>query len=113
MDAWDHTESARVNLSLVPRLKPDEEEVNRSCSAASGDQQSVRAGEIDPSRSSEHAPPMVGASAAGGGTSGDLRADGGRSFLAPGHLPDREEAGEGTSAALPDHRGSSALGEHH
>ena len=31
----------------------------------------------------------------------------------PDHLPDREGAGEGTAAAVPDHRGSGAVGEHH
>jgi putative DNA methylase len=31
----------------------------------------------------------------------------------PGHLPDREEAGEGAAAAVPHHRGTGEVGEHH
>jgi predicted HTH transcriptional regulator len=38
-----------------------------------------RAREVDPPRAPEHAAPVVGAAAAGGGAGGDLRADGGRS----------------------------------
>ena len=33
--------------------------------------------EVDPPRAPEHAAPLVGAAAAGGGAGGDLRADGG------------------------------------
>ena len=58
----------------------------------------------------EHAAPVVGAAAAGGGAGGDLRADGGRPVGAPGPLPDREEAGEGAPAAVPHHRGTGASG---
>ena len=55
-----------------------EEETDRSRSAAGRDQQGQRAGEVDPPRAPEHAAPLVGAAAAGGGAGGDLRADGGR-----------------------------------
>ena len=71
-----------------------------------------RAGEVDPARAPVHAAPVVGAAAAGGGAGGDLRADGGRSVGASGHVPDGEGAGEGAPAALPDHRGAGAVGEH-
>ena len=72
----------------------------------------VGAGEVDPPRASEHAASVVGAAAAGGGTGGDLRADGGRSVGASGHFPDREGAGEGAAAAFPHHRRPRAVGEH-
>ena len=54
------------------------QETHRSRAAARGDQQGLGAGEVDPARASEHAAPVVGAAAAGGGAGGDLRADGGR-----------------------------------
>ena len=70
-------------------------------------------GEVDPARAPEHAAPVVGAAAAGGGAGGDLRADGGRPVGASGPLPDREGAGEGAAAAVPHHRRPGAVGEHH
>ena len=85
---------------------------HRSRPAAGGDQQGLGAGEVDPARASEHAAPVVGAAAAGGGAGGDLRADGGRPVGASGPVPDREGAGEGAPAAVPDHRGPGAVGEH-
>ena len=73
---------------------------------------SVR-GELYLPRESLLAPQVVGAAAAGGGAGGDLCADGGRSFGASGPVPDRGDAGEGASAALQNHRGTGAMGEHH
>jgi hypothetical protein len=37
----------------------------------------LRAGKVDPAWTSEHAAPVVGPAAAGGGAGGDLRANGG------------------------------------
>ena len=60
-----------------------QEETHRSRSAAGGDQQGQRAGEIHPARAPVHAAPLVGAAAAGGGTGGDFHANGGRPVGAP------------------------------
>ena len=75
--------------------REDTKETHRSRAAAGGDQQGVGAREVDPARASEHAAPVVGAAAAGGGAGGDLRADGGRPVGLSGPVPDREGAGEG------------------
>ena len=74
------------------------EEAHRSRPAARRHQQGLGAGEVDPARASQHAAPVVGAAAAGGGAGGDLRADGGRPVGAPGPVPDREGAGEGAAS---------------
>ena len=61
-------------------------------------------GEVDPARASEHAAPVVGAAAAGGGAGGDLRADGGRPLGVRGRAPGGPEAapqgGERAQGAL-------------
>src|SRR5436305_1990779 len=69
-----------------------QEEADRSRLAARGHQQGLRAGEVNPPRAPEHAAPMVGATAPGGGAGGDLCADGGRSLGLRGGAPGGPEA---------------------
>ena len=93
-----------------------EEEAHRSRPAARGHQQGLGAGEVDPPRAPEHAAPVVGAAAAGGGAGGDLRADGGRPVgVDPGPLfpTARRRRRRERPAAFRDHRGPGAVGEHH
>jgi hypothetical protein len=78
----------------------------RRINKASAREKSIRHGHPHPA-------PVVGAAAAGGGAGGDLRADGGRPLGAPRPLPHGEGPGEGAPAAVPDHRGAGAVGEHH
>src|SRR5262245_12868323 len=89
-----------------------EEEAHRSRPTARSHQQGIGTREIDSARPSEHAAPVVGQAAAGGGAGGDLRPNGGRSVIAARSLPDRAEAAEGTRPALPHHRRPRAVGEH-
>ena len=60
-----------------------QEEADRGRPAARRDQQGVEAREVDPARAPEHAAPVVGAAAAGGGAGRDLRADGRRPVRQP------------------------------
>jgi hypothetical protein len=86
---------------------------HRSRPAAGRHQRGQRAREVHPPRPPLHAASVVGAASAGGGAGGDLRADGRRPLGAPDLFPDREGAGEGAAAAVPHHRGTGAVGEHH
>ena len=80
------------------------EAINKACAR----EKSIRHGHP------EHAAPVVGAAAAGGGAGGDLRADGGRPVGASRtSFPTEKDAGEGAPAAVPHHRGPGAVGEHH
>ena len=89
------------------------EEADRGRSAARRHQQGVVPREVHSPRASQHLAPLVGATPARDSTGRDLRADGGRPVRQPGPVPNRTDAGEGTPASLPHHRGPSQVGEHH
>ena len=89
-----------------------QEEAHRGCPPTRRHQQSVEAREVDPARAPEHTPLVVVSEAAGDGTGGDLRADGGRPVRQPRPVPNRARPGAGAPAAVPHHRAARAVGEH-
>ena len=95
------------------------EEADRSRPAAGCDQCRGSAGEIHPPRASQHAAPMVGAAATGGGTGGHFRPAGQRPWKSSEQPADfatartRRKLASERKRLFTNHRRPCAVGEHH
>ena len=107
-----------ADFACVHRPHDAQEETHRGRPPARSHQQGQRAREEHSTRTSEHAASVVGTAAAGGGTSGDLRADGRRSVGLRGHAARRPEAqaqgrdgAQGTTEAVGGSQGAGGEGQ--